>query len=48
MTRSGSPRSVSADAPYIQFVNVQKTYDGNNLVIDDLNLSVKRGEFLTL
>jgi putative spermidine/putrescine transport system ATP-binding protein len=48
MTRSGSPRSVPADAPYIQFLNVQKTYDGNNLVIDDLNLSIARGEFLTL
>jgi len=29
-------------------LNVQKTYDGNNLVIDDLNLSIARGEFLTL
>jgi putative spermidine/putrescine transport system ATP-binding protein len=48
MTRSGVHRSAPADAPYIQFLNVQKTYDGNNLVIDDLNLSIARGEFLTL
>jgi putative spermidine/putrescine transport system ATP-binding protein len=48
MTRSGLHRSGPADAPYIQFLNVQKTYDGNNLVIDDLNLSIARGEFLTL
>ena len=48
MTRSGVHTPAPVDAPYIQFLNVQKTYDGNNLVIDDLNLSIARGEFLTL
>lgn len=48
MTRSQLPKSAPAGAPYIQFLNVQKTYDGDNLVIDDLNLSIARGEFLTL
>jgi putative spermidine/putrescine transport system ATP-binding protein len=34
--------------PVVSFVNVNKTYDGKALVVDDLNLSVVRGEFLTL
>ena len=34
--------------PVVSFVNVNKTYDGKALVVDDLNLSVQRGEFLTL
>ena len=34
--------------PVVSFVNVNKTYDGKALVVDDLNLSVHRGEFLTL
>ncbi|MCW5691982.1 MAG: ABC transporter ATP-binding protein [Pseudolabrys sp.] len=34
--------------PVVRFVNVNKTYDGKALVVDDLNLSVTRGEFLTL
>ena len=34
--------------PVVCFVNVNKTYDGKALVVDDLNLSVTRGEFLTL
>jgi len=32
----------------VRFINVQKTYDGRTLVIRDLNLDVRRGEFLTL
>ncbi|WP_020070506.1 ABC transporter ATP-binding protein [Paraburkholderia caledonica] len=32
----------------IDFVGVQKSYDGENLVVKDLNLSIRRGEFLTL
>lgn len=34
--------------PLIEFNGVQKSYDGKNLVIKDLNLSISRGEFLTL
>ena len=34
--------------PVVCFVNVNKTYDGKALVVDDRNLSVVRGEFLTL
>lgn len=34
--------------PYVRFHNVQKTYDGEQLVVKNLNLDIKRGEFLTL
>jgi len=33
---------------YVQFVDVQKSYDGETLVVKNLNLSVDQGEFLTL
>lgn len=33
---------------HVQFRNVVKSYDGETLVVKDLNLSVARGEFLTL
>ena len=32
----------------VQFVSVQKSYDGETLVVKDLNLDVARGEFLTM
>ncbi len=32
----------------VQFVGVQKSYDGEILVVKDLNLNVVRGEFLTM
>ncbi len=34
--------------PHVTFRNVQKTYDGENLIVRDLNLDIRRGEFLTL
>ena len=34
--------------PIVRFVSVEKSYDGENLVISDLNLSVRNGEFLTM
>ena len=40
---------MSEDAEaYVEFRNVQKSYDGENLVVKDFNLAVKRGEFLTM
>jgi len=33
---------------YVQFSDVQKSYDGETLVVKDLNLSIRGGEFLTL
>ena len=38
----------SGDAPHVTFSKVQKTYDGVNLIVRDLNLDIRRGEFLTL
>ena len=32
----------------VAFERVQKTYDGRTLVVEDLNLTVRRGEFLTM
>lgn len=34
--------------PHVTFRKVQKTYDGENLIVRDLNLDIRRGEFLTL
>ena len=34
--------------PFVRFENVQKTYDGETLVVRDLNLDIPKGEFLTL
>lgn len=33
---------------FVEFERVQKSYDGVNLVVKDLNLSMPRGEFLTM
>jgi putative spermidine/putrescine transport system ATP-binding protein len=42
-------RATPTDAtPHVTFRKVQKTYDGENLIVRDLNLDVRRGEFLTL
>ncbi len=34
--------------PYVRFASVQKSYDGEILVVKDLNLDIERGEFLTM
>jgi putative spermidine/putrescine transport system ATP-binding protein len=36
------------DATIVRFAEVQKSYDGDTLVIRNLNLDIRRGEFLTL
>ncbi len=33
---------------YVEFQHVQKSYDGVSLVVKDLNLSIGKGEFLTM
>lgn len=33
---------------FVEFERVQKSYDGENLVVKDLNLSMPKGEFLTM
>jgi putative spermidine/putrescine transport system ATP-binding protein len=37
-----------ADAIVVRFQNINKSYDGHTLVVQELNLDVTRGEFLTL
>lgn len=44
--RSTAP-SRSAEA-LVRFEEVKKSYDGVNFVVSGLNLSVRRGEFLTM
>ena len=34
--------------PLVEFVDVQKTYDGEELVVKNLNLDIASGEFLTM
>lgn len=36
------------DPAFVKFDRVQKSYDGEELVVKDLNLSLPRGEFLTM
>src|SRR5690625_4064857 len=37
----------SSDA-FVRFMNVQKTYDGETLVVKNLNLDIAKGEFVTM
>ncbi len=39
---------IGQDDPLVRFREVQKTYDGETLVVKDLNLDIAPGEFLTL
>jgi putative spermidine/putrescine transport system ATP-binding protein len=34
--------------PHVRFIDVQKSFDGQTLVVKNLNLDIARGEFLTL
>ena len=36
------------DAAFVAFEHVQKSYDGETLVVKDLNLGIGKGEFLTM
>lgn len=38
----------ATDQAFVEFERVQKSYDGENLVVKDLNLSMPKGEFLTM
>lgn len=44
----GVPTRLDARDAHVRFEGVQKTYDGVHLVVHGLDLSVARGEFLTL
>jgi putative spermidine/putrescine transport system ATP-binding protein len=39
---------MSSDDHLVRFVDIQKSYDGESLVVKSLNLDVARGEFLTM
>ena len=43
-----SAMSERLTAPLVRFVGVQKSYDGVQLVVRQLDLDIRRGEFLTL
>jgi len=40
--------STDTDGAFVEFDRVQKSYDGETLVVKDLNLSIGKGEFLTM
>jgi putative spermidine/putrescine transport system ATP-binding protein len=40
--------TVRGDAAFVAFDHVQKSYDGETLVVKDLNLDIGQGEFLTM
>ncbi|WP_368184498.1 ABC transporter ATP-binding protein [Aestuariibius sp. HNIBRBA575] len=40
--------TTTSDDAFVEFDRVQKSYDGENLVVKDLNLSLPKGEFLTM
>jgi len=39
---------MSEERPLVRFENVQKSYDGEILVVKDFNLDVAKGEFVTM
>ena len=39
---------MSNEASFVEFQRVQKSYDGETLVVKDLNLAMPKGEFLTM
>ncbi|HEX9718790.1 MAG TPA: ATP-binding cassette domain-containing protein, partial [Ramlibacter sp.] len=43
-----APSLTLLQPPLVSFSGVNKTYDGTALVVRDLNLEIRRGEFLTL
>ena len=39
---------MTGDGSLVRFVNIQKSYDGETLIVKNLNLNVGKGEFLTM
>jgi len=46
--KSGAANGSPGKKVHVRFEGVQKTYDGENLVVKDLNLDIYDGEFLTM
>ena len=40
--------ATSSKNAFVKFERVQKSYDGETLVVKDLNLELPKGEFLTM
>ena len=38
----------AGERAHVRFEGVQKSYDGDTLVVKDLNLDIAQGEFLTM
>ena len=47
-SQAAARKSPDPAPAFVEFENVQKTYDGEHLALVDLNLSIFQGEFLTL
>ena len=45
---TAGPKGAEDGAPYVEFTEVSKSYDGHNLVVDRLSLGIREGEFVTL
>ncbi|MCE8023134.1 MULTISPECIES: ABC transporter ATP-binding protein [Halomonadaceae] len=45
---SASETSHAAEAHFVRFINVQKSYDGVELVVKGFDLDIHKGEFVTL
>jgi putative spermidine/putrescine transport system ATP-binding protein len=48
MAQPVQAQNASPAEPLVSFRGVQKTYDGRSLVVQQLDLDIRRGEFLTL
>ena len=46
--KGGTVAKSSGGNAFVEFQHVQKSYDGETLVVKDLNLSMPKGEFLTM
>src|SRR5690606_12811950 len=46
--RPGHTCQTMNEAAFLEFSHVRKTYDQKSLVVDDFNLAVNKGEFITL
>ncbi|MCL4181996.1 MAG: ABC transporter ATP-binding protein [Burkholderiaceae bacterium] len=44
----GAPAAGAPPVPLVRFQNVQKSYDGATLVVKNLNLEIRKHEFLTM
>ncbi|MDA8676268.1 ATP-binding cassette domain-containing protein, partial [Alphaproteobacteria bacterium] len=39
---------MASTMPFVRYENVQKSYDGESLVVKNLNLDIQKGEFVTM